>query len=300
MSDIEDAGSFPVDLSQQDGLIPLPIATIPKGAFVENPQLEKVELLSTTTTSIEPGAFEGLPEGFFVGFPQLKTLTLQKNKLTSLPPVLDADLFEKLASVVTLRLAHNDLHTLPEDIFDPLLKLKKLYLSDNPWRCDCNLIPLHLWIKANSDKIQSAAVCDHNNTNNYDSANNYTHNHYNNNPTQDNHTHNHYYDSYFDNCTYDHNHFNDNCTYFHDNNHTHNHHYDKHFSTHHHHHNNYMRIYTTLLVVVITCTLVLARFTLSLCRLLQRRESKNQRVELTRFSYRREVILGPLHKAATG
>jgi len=57
-----------------------------------------------------------------------------------------------------------------------------------------------------------------------------------------------------------------------------------------------MMIYTTLLVLEITCTLVLARFTLSLYRLLQRRESKNQRVELTRFSYRREVILRPLHR----
>ncbi|KAK1896739.1 Platelet glycoprotein V [Dissostichus eleginoides] len=150
------------------------LTSVPEDIFQNLPNLKEIGLHGNKIAELSPNLFPhkdklnklllennlltGLPEGFFVGFPQLKTLTLQKNKLTSLPPVLDADLFEKLASVVTLRLAHNDLHTLPEDIFDPLLKLKKLYLSDNPWRCDCNLIPLHLWIKANSDKIQSAAV----------------------------------------------------------------------------------------------------------------------------------------------
>ncbi|AWP10908.1 Hypothetical protein SMAX5B_022261 [Scophthalmus maximus] len=47
-------------------------------------------------------------------------------------------------------------------------------------------------------------------------------------------------------------------------------------------------IYTALLVVEITCTLVLAKFTLALYFLLQRRKKMCHRVKLTRFSYRRE------------
>uniref|UniRef100_A0A4W6FFL6 LRRNT domain-containing protein n=1 Tax=Lates calcarifer TaxID=8187 RepID=A0A4W6FFL6_LATCA len=58
-----------------------------------------------------------------------------------------------------------------------------------------------------------------------------------------------------------------------------------------------MMIYTALLVVEITCTLVLAKFTLSLYRLLQCRERTYHRVKLTRFSYRREIILRSQRKA---
>lgn len=60
-----------------------------------------------------------------------------------------------------------------------------------------------------------------------------------------------------------------------------------------------MMIYTALLVVEITCTMVLAKVTLSLYRLLQHRERMYQRVKLTHFSYRREVILRPLQEAET-
>lgn len=55
-----------------------------------------------------------------------------------------------------------------------------------------------------------------------------------------------------------------------------------------------MMFYTALLVVEITCTLWLAKFTMSLYSLLQQREGMHHRVRLTHFSYRREVILRPL------
>ncbi|KAK9519357.1 hypothetical protein VZT92_022093 [Zoarces viviparus] len=60
-----------------------------------------------------------------------------------------------------------------------------------------------------------------------------------------------------------------------------------------------MMIYTALLLVMIVCTLALAKFTLSLYRLLQRREKTNHGVKLTHFSHRREIILRPLQEAET-
>lgn len=60
-----------------------------------------------------------------------------------------------------------------------------------------------------------------------------------------------------------------------------------------------MMIYTSLLLVMIVCTLSLARFTLSLYRLLHRRERTNHWVKLTRFSLRREVTFRPLLEAET-
>ncbi|XP_019474396.1 platelet glycoprotein Ib alpha chain-like, partial [Meleagris gallopavo] len=37
---------------------------------------------------------------------------------------------------------------------DPLKRLSSLYLSGNPWRCDCNLCYLHSWIQGNSEKVK--------------------------------------------------------------------------------------------------------------------------------------------------
>ncbi|KAL6108004.1 lrrc15 [Pungitius sinensis] len=60
-----------------------------------------------------------------------------------------------------------------------------------------------------------------------------------------------------------------------------------------------MMIYTALLLVMVVCTLLLARFTLSLYSLLQHRERTNHWVKLTRFSFRREVTFRPLQEAET-
>lgn len=57
--------------------------------------------------------------------------------------------------------------------------------------------------------------------------------------------------------------------------------------------------YTAMLVVEIGCTLVLAKFTLSLYSLLQRRERPYTRVNLTHFSYRKEITLRPVKVTET-
>ncbi|KAF6714666.1 hypothetical protein FQA47_007482 [Oryzias melastigma] len=61
----------------------------------------------------------------------------------------------------------------------------------------------------------------------------------------------------------------------------------------------HMMIYTALVVVELTCMLVLAKLVLSIYRLLQQRERMNHRINLTHFSYRREVILRPLQETET-
>ncbi|KAJ7993519.1 hypothetical protein DPEC_G00273250 [Dallia pectoralis] len=57
--------------------------------------------------------------------------------------------------------------------------------------------------------------------------------------------------------------------------------------------------YTSLLVVQICCTLVLAKFTLSLYRLLQSNERIYTRVNLTRFSYRKDITMSPIRITET-
>ncbi|TNN69084.1 hypothetical protein EYF80_020667 [Liparis tanakae] len=60
-----------------------------------------------------------------------------------------------------------------------------------------------------------------------------------------------------------------------------------------------MMIYTALLLVMIICTLTLAKFTLSLYHLLQCRKRTNHSVKLTHFSYTKEVVFRPLQEAET-
>ena len=55
-------------------------------------------------------------------------------------------------------------------------------------------------------------------------------------------------------------------------------------------------IYGALSLVEMVFTVVLAKHTLSLYRLLQCRERLSNRINLTRFSYRKEVILRPLRE----
>ncbi|XP_005746807.1 integumentary mucin C.1-like [Pundamilia nyererei] len=61
----------------------------------------------------------------------------------------------------------------------------------------------------------------------------------------------------------------------------------------------HLKVYIVILVVEIICTLALAKFTISLYHLLQRSERLYHKVKLTRFSYKREVILRPLREAET-
>ena len=63
--------------------------------------------------------------------------------------------FENLTELYTLRLQNNKLRTLPEGIFDSLPNLYRVYLNDNPWHCDCNLISFSNWMKADIKKIRS-------------------------------------------------------------------------------------------------------------------------------------------------
>ncbi|XP_036997440.2 platelet glycoprotein Ib beta chain [Artibeus jamaicensis] len=45
-----------------------------------------------------------------------------------------------------LVLTGNNLTALPPGLLDTLPRLRKAHLGDNPWRCDCRLVPLRAWL----------------------------------------------------------------------------------------------------------------------------------------------------------
>ncbi|XP_072512353.1 chondroadherin-like protein [Notamacropus eugenii] len=71
--------------------------------------LQHLYLNDTGLRQISPGAFAGLGPG-------LRTLYLEKNRLQTLPPM------------------------------DSFTRLELINLSENPFRCDCQLLPLHRWL----------------------------------------------------------------------------------------------------------------------------------------------------------
>ncbi|XP_045391138.1 platelet glycoprotein Ib beta chain [Lemur catta] len=51
-----------------------------------------------------------------------------------------------------LVLTGNNLTALPPGLLDALPALRAAYLSANPWRCDCHLVPLHAWLAGRRER----------------------------------------------------------------------------------------------------------------------------------------------------
>ncbi|KAJ8374333.1 hypothetical protein SKAU_G00049130 [Synaphobranchus kaupii] len=119
------------------------ISTIPNRAFVNSPQLERVEFLHMPIVSMETHAFEGLdnlmiieisdtnltslPLGLFQNLPILQKLVLKLNKIQK----LERGLFDGLRKLKELYLHVNQIASIDEDIFDQLDNLTSLHLAKN-------------------------------------------------------------------------------------------------------------------------------------------------------------------------
>ncbi|NXD13859.1 CPN2 Carboxypeptidase, partial [Nothocercus nigrocapillus] len=158
----------------------LALSFVSPGFLAGLPKLSKLSLGSNAIRSLKPGIFgavgslqdlrlrrnkiEVLPTEIFHPLRHLQLLDLSQNIMTELPP----GLFSPLTSLRVLKLSDNLLAGLPSSAFsslghlleniphgllDPLERLSSLYLSGNPWRCDCNLFYLHSWIQGNTEKV---------------------------------------------------------------------------------------------------------------------------------------------------
>lgn len=67
---------------------------------------------------------------------ELVSLDIWNNHLTSLR---DERLFTSQLKLKYLKLGNNSLISLSKEVLSPLLPLKYLYLSGNPFVCDCQL-----------------------------------------------------------------------------------------------------------------------------------------------------------------
>lgn len=126
------------------------LSTLPDGFFCCNRNLTKLSLRSN--------ALRNLPPRLFSQLPNLQMLQLLRNRLGSLPD----GIFHDLRSIEEIELNGNELQTLPGDVFATASSaLRKVTLSENPWNCECIIMPFAAWVRGNVALVEdeAAVVC---------------------------------------------------------------------------------------------------------------------------------------------
>ncbi|XP_064030905.1 platelet glycoprotein Ib alpha chain [Pogoniulus pusillus] len=117
------------------------LATLAPGAFRAVPRLQDLDLRGNQLQTLPQKAFEGLRA--------LRDLDLSDNLLAELP----AELLQDLQRLEILWLSGNRLRSLPSGFFPEGHIFMYVFLTENPWHCDCHLRYLRLWIRHNEDSV---------------------------------------------------------------------------------------------------------------------------------------------------
>ncbi|KAL2295101.1 hypothetical protein Nmel_018251 [Mimus melanotis] len=117
------------------------LETLAPGAFRTVPQLQNLDLRGNK--------MQQLPREAFTGLRALRELDLSDNLLKELPK----ELLQDLQKLETLWLSGNQLQTLPTDFFPKGHLFMYVFLTENPWHCNCDLHYLQTWIQKNADIV---------------------------------------------------------------------------------------------------------------------------------------------------
>uniref|UniRef100_A0A3P9II06 Leucine rich repeats and transmembrane domains 1 n=1 Tax=Oryzias latipes TaxID=8090 RepID=A0A3P9II06_ORYLA len=128
-------------------------------AFREIPLVRILDLSNNSITSISPTALLGLrtlqrlslahnslrefDRRLLIPIHSLSRLDLSHNSLGGLPGAMG----DSLKNLSFLGLAYNRLTRLDRTLMEAMTLLDGLTLQGNPWRCDCQLIGLKLWLE---------------------------------------------------------------------------------------------------------------------------------------------------------
>uniref|UniRef100_A0A3Q1E9I6 Fibronectin leucine rich transmembrane protein 2 n=1 Tax=Acanthochromis polyacanthus TaxID=80966 RepID=A0A3Q1E9I6_9TELE len=148
------------------------IAVIAEEAFQNVTRLQRLLLDGNLLTD------EGIAPGTFQDLATLRELALARNSLTFPPPLLPSQSLVKLSlqenqidqipvaafaglnRLEKLDISNNQLQTLTQGVFDGLSSLKHLIVRNNPWRCDCAVKWVVVWLKSLPSSINARGfVC---------------------------------------------------------------------------------------------------------------------------------------------
>nr|XP_046147953.1 leucine-rich repeat transmembrane protein FLRT2-like [Oncorhynchus gorbuscha]XP_046147954.1 leucine-rich repeat transmembrane protein FLRT2-like [Oncorhynchus gorbuscha]XP_046147955.1 leucine-rich repeat transmembrane protein FLRT2-like [Oncorhynchus gorbuscha] len=136
------------------------IAIIAEEAFQNVTRLQRLLLDGNLLTD------EGVAPGTFQELSTLRELALARNSLTFPPPLLPTQsliklslqdnqmdhipvmAFSDLQRLERLDISNNQLQTLTQGVFDGLISLRQLTVRNNPWRCDCTVKWVVVWLKS--------------------------------------------------------------------------------------------------------------------------------------------------------
>lgn len=78
-------------------------------------------------------------------------LFLNNNTIENLAGFISDQGSEILKNLVLLHLESNRLRSINGSFLNP--RIEKLYLKNNPWRCDCNLVDFRSWLEKHVDRV---------------------------------------------------------------------------------------------------------------------------------------------------
>ncbi|KAF4103728.1 immunoglobulin superfamily member 10 [Onychostoma macrolepis] len=143
------------------------IKTVEDGLFHDLTSLQVLKMSYNKVEKLNKDTFRGLdnlvrlhmdhnhitfihPESFY-GLKMLQLINLEGNLLQQLHPDTFISLrfsqILKWSSLKTIYLSDNALTTLPTTIFSGCNKIENLFLSGNPWSCDCRMSWLGQWLE---------------------------------------------------------------------------------------------------------------------------------------------------------
>ncbi|KAK7089875.1 toll-like receptor 2 type-2 [Littorina saxatilis] len=99
-------------------------------------------------------AIKEISQETFSGFPNLTTLCLYQNGLTKLPD----GAFDSLRKLTTLEINDNQIQTVQSNAFSPETRsrFKHVDLSQNPFRCDCDIQWLQSWMRSSPHEFNNS------------------------------------------------------------------------------------------------------------------------------------------------
>ncbi|XP_041454381.1 insulin-like growth factor-binding protein complex acid labile subunit [Lytechinus variegatus] len=142
-----------------------PLLSIPPGIFKNLSNLQILRLDDCLLVVLETGIFSDLSHlillsmqsnhlraistGLFDKLQDLQYLFLPGNEFT----YLDGNVFQYLSNLVFIDISKNRISGLNHSTFRPLSNLRKLYLSDNPIVCNCDLKWFPVWLKGGNVEL---------------------------------------------------------------------------------------------------------------------------------------------------